>query len=123
MRQLLPEAWVLRTDFQAPLVACNNSGADINHDGTVFPAGALALHVGPVGEPAVLRFTAPADGEYRVTARFTGIAGPPANGPITTGAVVVVVHGKTVFSDKINCDGRPNEAAYEGQVTLAERRR
>ena len=54
---------------------------DINHDGTVFPAGAVALHVGAAGEPAVLRFTAPGDGEYRIQSRFQGIAGPPAERP------------------------------------------
>lgn len=119
-KQMLPQAWVLGRTFQPPFVARNNSGADILHDGTVFPAGAVALHVGQSGEPAVLRFTAPADGEYRVSARFKGIAGPPAGGPVTTGAGYVVARGQTVFSDKFNCDGRPNEAAYEGRVTLKQ---
>ena len=118
VRQALPQAWVTGRAFQVPFVARNNSGADINHDGTVFPAGALALHIGMSGEPAVLRFVAPADGEYRVSARFKGIAGPPAGGPATTGAGYVVAHGQTLFSDKINCDGRPNETSYEGPVTL-----
>jgi hypothetical protein len=118
--QRLPQAWVTGRAFQAPFVCRNNSGADIEHDGTVFPAGAVALHVGMEGEPAVLRFVAPADGEYRMTARFKGIAGPPAGGPATTGAGYVVARGQTVFSDKINCDGRPNEAAYEGRVTLKQ---
>jgi hypothetical protein len=117
-RQLLPQAWVTGRTFQVPFVGRNNSGADINHDGTIFPAGALALHVGMGGEPAVLRFVAPADGEYKVSAHFKGIAGPPANGPVTTGAGYVVAHGQTVFSDKINCDGRPNEIAYDGRVRL-----
>lgn len=114
----LPQAWVMGRTFQVPFVCRNASAADINHDGTVFPAGALALHVGTSGEPAVVRFLAPSDGEYRVTARFRGIAGPPANGPVTTGAAYLIARGETVFSDKINCDGRPNEIAYEGRLTL-----
>ena len=117
-RQTLPQAWVTGRTFQVPFVGLNHSGADINYDGTVYPAGALALHVGAGGEPAVVRFTAPTEGEYQVSARFKGIAGPPANGPVTTGAGYVVAHGQTVFSDKINCEGRPNEAAYAGRVTL-----
>lgn len=116
----LPEAWGTGRAFGVPFVCLNTTGADVNHDGTIFPAGALALHVGAAGEPAVLRFVAPADGEYRVTARFQGIAGPPANGPITTGAAYLFAGGKTVFADKINCDGRPNAAAYEGRVTLKQ---
>ena len=117
-RQMLPEAWSAHSGFQVPFVARNSSGAPIDHDGTIFPAGALALHVGMSGEPAVIRFTAPADGEYRIAARFIGIAGPPAPGPATTGAGYVLAKGQMLFSDKINCGGRPNEAAYEGRVTL-----
>jgi len=118
--QSLPQAWVNGRTFQVPFVCRNNSGADINHDGTIFPANAVALHVGAGGEPAVLRFVAPASGDYQVSARFKGIAGPPAGGPVTTGAGYVVALGKTVFSDKINCDGRPNECAYEGRLTLKQ---
>jgi hypothetical protein len=118
VRQRLPEAWVMGRTFQVPFVCLNNTGADINHDGSIFPAGALALHIGAGGEPAVLRFVAPADGEYRVKARFKGIAGPPAGRPETTGAAYLLAGGQTVFSDKINCDGRPNEVTYEGELTL-----
>ena len=119
-RQVLPEAWSAQADFQVPFVSRNSSGAPIDHDGTIFPAGALALHVGMSGEPAVIRFTAPAAGEYRVAARFIGIAGPPAPGPITTGAGYVLAKGQKLFSDKINCEGRPNEISYEGRVTLQQ---
>ncbi|MHB9080799.1 MAG: glycoside hydrolase family 2 protein [Pirellulaceae bacterium] len=118
--QMLPEAWVPGPAFQVPLVACNRSDADINHDGTIFPAAAVAMHVGAAGEPAVLRFTSPGNGEYRIQSRFQGIAGPPANGPITTGAVAVLAGGQTVFSDQINCAGRPNETAYAAVLTLQQ---
>jgi hypothetical protein len=117
-RQVLPEAWVTGGTFQVPFVARNRSGAEINHDGTIFPTGGLALHVGMAGELAVLRFIAPAEGEYQVSVRFKGIAGPPAHGPMTTGAGWVVARGQTVFSEKINCAGRPNQAAYQGRLAL-----
>ena len=117
-REILPQAWVSGRTFQAPLAARNSSDADINHDGTIFPVGALAFHVGPGGEPAVLRFQAPVNGEYRVTARFKGIAGPPAGGPVTTGAAQILAQGKILFSDAINCNGRPNETSYTGAVQL-----
>ena len=35
-----------------------------------FPPGALCMHPGPNGEYAVLRFTAPADGDYKVSGQF-----------------------------------------------------
>ena len=114
----LPEAWVTNQGFNTPMVACNRTGADLEHDGTIFPNAVVALHVGPAGESAVLRFTAPASGEYKLDAQFRGIAGPPAPGPITTGAVSIQVGGRNVFSDKLNCDGRPNEAVCQQRVTL-----
>jgi hypothetical protein len=116
--QRLPEAWVMGRTWTVPMAAFNRTKEGINHDGTIFPAGGLALHVGASGEPAVLRFTAPAGGPYRMSARFQGIAGPPAGGPITTGAVHVLAGGKTVFSDKINCDGRPNATSFKGEWNL-----
>lgn len=117
-KQVLPQAWVNGRGFQVPFVCQNNLTTDISHDGTIFPAGALALHVGASGEPAVLRFVAPNDGDYQVSVRFKGIAGPPAPGPVATGAGYLLAHGETLFSDKINCDGRPNEVAFNGRVTL-----
>jgi hypothetical protein len=117
-RVVLPEAWVVGRGFQVPFVACNRSGADIDNDGTVFPAGPVSLHVGMSGELAVLRFTSPADGEYRIRSTFKGIAGPPAGGPITTGAVCILSGAEKVFSDKINCGGRGNETAYDATLAL-----
>lgn len=117
-RRILPQAWVMRRTFQVPFVCFNHTATEINSDGTIYPAGAIALHVGEGGELAVLRFVAPGDGDYQVSARFKGIAGPPAGGPVTTAAAYVVARGETVFSDKINCDGRPNETSYEGRVSL-----
>lgn len=117
-RKVLPQAWLPGRGFQAPFVACNKTGADLVHDGTVFPKDKLASHVGPGGEPAVLRFVAPADGNYQVSAHFQGIAGPPASGPVTTGAAQLSAGGRTLFSDKINCEGRPNATSYSGRVAL-----
>jgi len=115
---ILPRAWVTGKAFGAPFLAQNHTDKDLNHDGTVYPPGALTMHVGTQGEPAVLRFVAPSDGEYRLTAHFKGISGPPASGPITTGAASLIAAGKKIFSDRINCDGRPNETHYEGRINL-----
>ncbi len=117
-RPELPEAWVLGRGFQVPFVARNVRGADVEYDGTIFPAGSLSLHVGMSGELAVLRFSAPADGEYRVRAEFRGIAGPPAGGPKTTGAVYVLAGSQKLVEDAINCRGRGNETSYEGKLLL-----
>jgi hypothetical protein len=117
-KQVMPQAWSVGEGLAVPVVACNKTGSDVYFDGTTFPAGKLAMHVGLAGEPAVLRFTAPADGEYRIEAFFQGIAGSLPSRPDTTGAVCVLVKGEKVFTDKINCDGRPNETTYEGKVVL-----
>jgi hypothetical protein len=114
----LPQAWTTGRDFVVPFVACNKSGSEINEDGTIYPAGMIAMHVGPSGEPAAIRFTAPADGEYLVKGAFKGIAGPPAPGPLATAAIYVVAKGEKVFTGTINCGGKGNETAYEGKVAL-----
>jgi hypothetical protein len=117
-KALLPEAWAPVPHLSVPFVACNRTGAQVTHDGTVFPTDLVALHVGAAGEPAALRFTAAADGPYKVTARIRGIAGPPAPGPIATSAVWLFAAGKQLFADTINCGGKGNETAWSGSVEL-----
>jgi hypothetical protein len=117
---LLPQAWTAGRGLMVPFVACNRSGADINHDGTIFPTGLIAMHVGANGEPAVLRFTAPVAGQYQVKGAFRGIAGPPAPGPIATAAIHLFAKGERLFTDTINVAGRGNETAYAGTVALQQ---
>ena len=81
-----------------PLVFHNGTDHTIVASGTVYAAaGQLALHPGPGGEYAVLRFTAPEAGLYSLRALFTGID----IGPTSTD-VHVMVDGAPVFDGAVN---------------------
>ena len=56
-----------------------------------IPVGTFFMHPGDSGQYSVARWTAPAPGAYRFTARFEGIADPPA---VTTTDVHVRPGGK-----------------------------
>jgi alpha-galactosidase len=56
-----------------PNVSCNQSNRTITMAGIHWDPGRLSFHPGPKGEYSVVRWTAPAPGEYRLTAAFIGI--------------------------------------------------
>jgi RHS repeat-associated protein len=57
-----------------PLFAFNTTGETITWSNVVQPADELSMHPGQHGENAVLRWTAPEAGIYRIAGRFEGIA-------------------------------------------------
>ena len=82
-----------------PDVFFNGTAATINPSGTnPIPAGTLAFHPGPLGQNAVVRWTAPVAGSYAVTATFTGRDNV---GPTTTD-VAVLSNGTQLFANTVN---------------------
>jgi len=73
-------------------------GSDLQ---ATIPPHALYLHPGPSGEYAVLRFTAPACGAYRVSGQFYAL---DANGNGTTTDVWILPNNSTIeaFSGNVN---------------------
>ena len=53
-----------------PMVAINRSGATIVKRTVVVPTGVLVLHPGMNGERAVVSWTAPTDGNYKIVGQF-----------------------------------------------------
>ena len=94
-----------------PCVAYNDTKNDIQGPGITWAPGQLSLHPGPHGEYCVLRWTAPSDGDYAVTAKFRGIAQK------ATTDVHVLHQGEAVFEDAINLHERGNEAGCEKTVS------
>lgn len=94
-----------------PNVTYNATKAPIQAVGVIWDPGRLALHPGPRGEYCVLRWTAPAAGEYAVSARFTGIAQQ------ATTDVHVLHQGKSLFDGLVNIEGQGNESASEKSVS------
>ncbi len=95
-----------------PNVTFNGKKAAIQAVGVVWAPNRLALHPGPNGEYCVLRWTAPATGEYSVSAKFTGIAQQASTD------VHVLHQGQSLFDGFVNLQGQSNESASEKMVSV-----
>src|SRR5258708_1638388 len=74
-----------------PDVFFNGTSNTINPSGTnPIPAGTLAFHPGPIGQNAIVRWTAPSTGAYAIAATFTG---RDFVGPTTTDVAVLSNEG------------------------------
>src|SRR6266852_2033738 len=81
-----------------PDVFFNGTSNTINPSGTnPIPAGTLAFHPGPIGQNAIVRWTAPSTGAYAIGATFTGrdFVGP------TTTDVAVLSNGGLLWSGEV----------------------
>jgi hypothetical protein len=84
----------------APLVLFNPSDATISPAGTnPIPAHSLGFHPGPGGQNAIVRWTAPANGAYRVAAIFTG---RDTVGPTSTDVSVLLDGSRELWSATVN---------------------
>jgi hypothetical protein len=81
---------------------------------TLWRPGEVALIPGTKGEYGAVRWTAPADGDYRVSARFRGA------GTYTGTEVRVLAAGKPVYGSFINLNGHDDQCAYAGTVHTAK---
>ena len=81
---------------------------------TTWLPGQVALHPGADGQYSVVRWTAPAAGEYALAAVFTGMAN---QGAVTTD-VHVLHQGKSVFDGFLNLHGQANQATFAKTLTL-----
>ncbi len=77
----------------------------------VFPPHALCLHPGVDGEYAVLRFTVPADGTYRVSGQFFALD-DNATGTTTDVWVVPNENKSAAFAGKIDYHAGPRFAGF-----------
>ena len=97
---------------QEPNFTFNGGNARIEAVGVVWEPGRLGLHPGARGEYCVLRWTAPAAGEYRVRAKFASIAKK------ATTDVHVLHQGKSLFRGAINLPGHGLESPCEKTVVV-----
>jgi hypothetical protein len=82
---------------------------------STFPPHALALHPGPDGEYAVLRFTAPTDGAYKASGQFYA-QDDNATGTTTDVWILQNNDKNGAFSGKIYYYGGPKSASFTSQV-------
>lgn len=103
---------------RAPSLAYNSTDAGVTPvpPGSVtFPAHALSFHPGPQGQFSVLRFTAPASGNYQVKAVFWGddFVGP------TTTDVHVLHNGLGLYTSEVYGFGPSSDQSFTTTVSLA----
>ncbi len=81
----------------------------------IFPPHVLSMHPGPNGEYAVLRFTAPADGIYKVSGQFCAL---DDNATGTTADVWILQNNAKPgsFSGKVDYYGGPKSASFTSTI-------
>lgn len=87
----------------------------------IYKPHALNLHPGSNGEYAVLRFTAPVDGSYRISGQFYAF---DDNGKGTTTDVWVLANNRKTdaFSGKVDCHAGPRSASFTSHTFILKAR-
>ena len=99
-------SWWRTGGNQDPNITFNGTRNPISAFGITWQPGRLALHPGPQGEYCVLRWTAPAAGEYSLAASFAGIAQE------ATTDVHLRHNAQPLFDSLINLENHGNEASF-----------
>lgn len=111
------EAWRgTATGFSGnyPFIAHNKTATTQTYLTVTQPIDLLNLHPGPSGENAVVRFTAPQAGTFRIQGRFQGLD----NGPTTTD-VALLLNGIVQYTSGINTNNNGNLATFDLTRTFA----
>ena len=95
-----------------PCINFNGTNGPVSALGIVWEPGQLALHPGPRNEFSVLRWTAPAAGEYAVSAKFASIA------ERATTDVHVLHAGKPLLKGFINLNDQGRELAWSKTIAM-----
>ena len=105
-------SWWRSGGNQDPNITFNGTRIQLAPWASPGQPGRLALHPGPQVNICVLRWTAPAGGEYSLTASFAGIAQE------ATTDVHVRHNALPLFDSFINLEGRGNEAAFAETLSV-----
>ncbi|MCY2992156.1 MAG: glycoside hydrolase family 2 [Planctomycetota bacterium] len=104
--------WQDQSGALEPNVTYNGTQAPISALGVLWDPGRLSLHPGPAGEFCVVRWTAPSDGKYSLSAKFSSIAEK------ATTDVHVLHNGKPIFDSLINLEGHGREAPFAADASV-----
>ncbi|MFH1267807.1 MAG: sugar-binding domain-containing protein, partial [Planctomycetota bacterium] len=96
-----------------PCVTFNPTDHTVRALGIAWEPGRLALHPGRDGEYGVVRWTAPAAGDYEVSAVFTSIA------ERATTDVHVLHNGRSLFGSFVNLEECGMETNFAGKLSVA----
>jgi hypothetical protein len=104
--------WVNNFLVTTPSIIYNPTQTAYSNGTYTIQSGQLALHPGPSGERAIVRFKAPTTGTYAMNASFSGIDSHP-----TTTDVQILKNGVSIYSGSINSYG--GTASSSQNVALA----
>jgi hypothetical protein len=98
-----------------PGVAYNSTDATFTGGTVTVPAHTIWFHPGPQNQNSVLRWTAPASGNYQVKAVFWGddFAGP------TTTDVHVLHNGVRIYSGEVSGFGPSSDQSFMSTISVA----
>ncbi len=95
-----------------PCIVFNTGNNMLAWSGIKWEPRSLSFHPGSKGEYSVVRWTAPAKGEYQIDSAFTGIDGQ------TTTDVHALHSGKSLFDGFVNLSGQGRRAPFKGSVPI-----
>ena len=104
--------WQNKNGALEPNVTHNGNQTSISALGVLWEPGRLSLHPGPSGEFCVVRWTAPADGKYSLSARFISIAEK------ATTDVHILHNGKPLFDGFVNLEGQGMQTPFAADVPV-----
>ncbi len=100
----------------APTAFHNPTASPITHSGDVtVPAGTFGGHSGAAGENSVVRWTAPAAGQWQISGAFTGVDQAP-----TTTDVAVLIGGIEQFSGNVTAYNVPQSFVLRRSLNLGD---
>lgn len=106
--------WNENISLGAPGTSHNGSGATVTSGTVQYGPWQTIFHPGPSGQACVIRFVAPAEGTYALSASFVG-----ADLWGTTTDVHVLVDGESVFSGGVSGFGPGTGPSFDTSLQLA----
>ncbi|MDR2705558.1 MAG: hypothetical protein LBC02_07240 [Planctomycetaceae bacterium] len=102
-------------ETNTPSVGKNVSDETVRISGFIWKPGYCTMHPGKNNVFSDVRWTAPENGTAKINAVFEGFSQPP--NPTTTD-VHILYDNRSLFSDKINLDGKGNQTSFETSIAV-----
>jgi hypothetical protein len=102
-------------NYKTPSVGKNVTNEPVQILGFIWKPEYCTMHPGQNNVFSDTRWTAPENGTAKITAEFEGFAQPP--NPTTTD-VHILHDGRSLFSDKINLEGKGNQTSFETSIVV-----
>lgn len=110
-------SWQALSNQCAPVIEFSASSETNRVNGTTIRPGQLFFHPGPCGELAVIRWTAPRRGNFRIHGSFSGMSGYQYT-PLTTTDVHILHKAHHLLDAFINLHEGSNTATFDLSIAV-----